>query len=561
VALAAPIGLFGGRLMASTPQPTTTTTTSAPSTTTTTTVAPSTTTTTTTSTTVAPTTTSAPDTTAPVPVARCAPATTTTTTLAGSTTTTTTTTTLARGETTTTTTTLPPCPTTTPPPTSPPETEPPPADEPAEPQRHINAGKKWNDILTTIRLVESGNTYDLPKNRGGASGAYQYIDSTWNNYKGYPSAYLAPKEIQDERALADVTAILWQWKNDVSMVPVIWYYPRAAREPALMDQVPAPWAGNRLTVREYQSRWLDMLEYVTGGPLGFRLSLLPPELRFLAGVPPEVPLSADASLAAISYPVLGPSLLAPPALCVETECGDGTDAVIYGQKYQPILAAVNGVVTAVDEGDPVSGEVSVTITDGDGRSFRYAGFNDDSPGTTDGAAIRPYRLTTIARVGTIVRAGQVLGFMGDTDPMPSNEHRGTGGDDAVWPHLRLSIFAADGTQLDADGLAAAALRRQACHVAIGPWSVPADPDLDIDPYVVDAIFNGKFTIKADGTVTAAGKMALIVPPEGCVWQPTQTFGPAAAGGKPGLGWMMPVTVSPRFWVADSGSAVNAAVAF
>src|SRR5690606_34250343 len=83
--------------------------------------------------------------------------------------------------------------------------------------------RQLSDILVTIRLVESGNNYSITKNRGGASGAYQYIDSTWNNYGGFPSAYLAPPFVQDERALADVQSILRTWNNDVSMVPVIWY--------------------------------------------------------------------------------------------------------------------------------------------------------------------------------------------------------------------------------------------------------------------------------------------------------------------------------------------------
>ena len=173
--------------------------------------------------------------------------------------------------------------------------------------------------------------------------------------------------------------------------------------------------------------------------------------------------------------MLGKSLVAPPAPCQDI-CDNGTDAVVYGQKMQPILAVMSGVVTAVEESDPVAGSVSVTITDALGRTYHYSGFNDDTPGTADGAAIRPYRLTVLAQVGTQVRAGQVIGFMGDTDPMPSNESFGIG-DEAVWPHLRLSIYDQDGTKLNADSLVAIAQRRQACHVVIGPWSLPPDRSL------------------------------------------------------------------------------------
>jgi len=110
-------------------------------------------------------------------------------------------------------------------------------------------------ILDTIRTIESGSDYSSPPNGGGASGAYQYIDSTWGAFEGYESAYLAPPEVQDARAAGDVQRILAEY-GDVAFVPVVWYWPRAAMDPSQLDIVPMPSAGNTLTVREYQTKWL-----------------------------------------------------------------------------------------------------------------------------------------------------------------------------------------------------------------------------------------------------------------------------------------------------------------
>lgn len=112
-------------------------------------------------------------------------------------------------------------------------------------------------ILATIRQLESGSRYDIGPNKASASGAYQYIHSTWNGYAGYSDAYLAPQSVQDERARGDVERILVRFGGDVTMVPVMWYYPRAAIDTTWMDRVPNPAGGNRLTVREYQTRWVD----------------------------------------------------------------------------------------------------------------------------------------------------------------------------------------------------------------------------------------------------------------------------------------------------------------
>ncbi len=230
------------------------------------------------------------------------------------------------------------------------------------------------NILATIRYLESRGNYDAPPNKGRASGAYQFITSTWNNYAGYSDAYLAPPEIQDERAAADVARFLAQWNNDVSMVPVMWYYPRASRDFSLMDVVPVPSAGNVLTVREYQQRWLGVWAFLSGQPVPQTLTAearaarigFAPELPPPAAVDPSTP--AVERTAKVAFPVLGPTRLAAP------DCGDAQDvaqnagstgspaeieaaglcaeeapSIVFGVKMQPVLAVVDGVITDVHD--------------------------------------------------------------------------------------------------------------------------------------------------------------------------------------------------------------------
>lgn len=113
-------------------------------------------------------------------------------------------------------------------------------------------------ILATIRQRESGGDYQARAPGSSASGAYQFIDTTWAGHGGYAEAWEAPPEVQDAKATEHITGILDAHNGAVDAVPVVWYigwYP-AEDDPA-WDTVPAPGAGNVLTPRQYRDEWMD----------------------------------------------------------------------------------------------------------------------------------------------------------------------------------------------------------------------------------------------------------------------------------------------------------------
>jgi hypothetical protein len=114
-------------------------------------------------------------------------------------------------------------------------------------------------IAATIRQFESGSDYTAQAPGSTASGAYQFLDSSWASFGGYPRAYLAPPTVQDAKAVEYIAAVLAANGGDVGGVPVVWYLghvpPAGSPE---WDTVPSPGAGNRLTPRQYQGSWMDL---------------------------------------------------------------------------------------------------------------------------------------------------------------------------------------------------------------------------------------------------------------------------------------------------------------
>lgn len=68
-------------------------------------------------------------------------------------------------------------------------------------------------FLLGLRLHESGGDYQDENPNTSASGAYQYVTSTWNRYRGYKTAGSAPPHIQDERARRDASRLYDKYGN------------------------------------------------------------------------------------------------------------------------------------------------------------------------------------------------------------------------------------------------------------------------------------------------------------------------------------------------------------
>jgi hypothetical protein len=128
--------------------------------------------------------------------------------------------------------------------------------------------KSIQEVLATIRTRESGGNYQAQAPGSSASGAYQFIDSTWQSLtkkygigQEYNKAKDAPPEIQDSVAAKYVQEILKQNGGDVSKVPLVWYTGNAQGK--MSSQALA--ANNGLTAETYQQKWMDTYNKVSTG--------------------------------------------------------------------------------------------------------------------------------------------------------------------------------------------------------------------------------------------------------------------------------------------------------
>lgn len=141
------------------------------------------------------------------------------------------------------------------------------------------------------------------------------------------------------------------------------------------------------------------------------------------------------------FPVLGSSSYTDTFGAPRSGGRTHKGADIFGVKGQALVAAAPGTVTGKSYGQ--LGGYMLTITDYDGNSHFYAHLNNDSKGTDDGKGGEKTAYAAGISVGTAVRAGQLVAFLGDsgnaegTPPHLHYEIRPSGSD-AVCPNHSLN---------------------------------------------------------------------------------------------------------------------------
>lgn len=141
--------------------------------------------------------------------------------------------------------------------------------------------------------------------------------------------------------------------------------------------------------------------------------------------------------AAIVYPVLGASSYSNDYNAPRNHCGTQPcyhHAIdIIAKKRAPIVAAVGGTITYAGYPQPSWGYM-IQITSDSGWEYNYLHINNDTPGTDDGKAKMQFVYAPGMKEGDRVRAGQLLGWVGDS-----------GNAEGTVPHLHFERYKPDGT--------------------------------------------------------------------------------------------------------------------
>lgn len=141
-------------------------------------------------------------------------------------------------------------------------------------------------FLQVLAEQESGGNIHAISGTG-ATGKYQYIDSTWkaSAQSYYPPALQyaeatnAPEPVQDAVAYIEYTSKFKQFNNNVFKLAVSHFYPLANTDPRYLDIIPP---GNVITPRQYANQIIQKLSSGAGKNIPITASQAPDFQKYLA---------------------------------------------------------------------------------------------------------------------------------------------------------------------------------------------------------------------------------------------------------------------------------------
>ena len=132
----------------------------------------------------------------------------------------------------------------------------------------------------------------------------------------------------------------------------------------------------------------------------------------------------------IVFPVAGPADYSDTFGACRDGCTRRHQGVdIFAPKLTPLIAAADGRIVSERRNATKKAGNKLVIEDADGWRYVYVHLNNDTPGTDDNANPQSWIAAGDLRAGDMVRAGQVIGYLGDS-----------GNAEETPPHLHFEII-------------------------------------------------------------------------------------------------------------------------
>ena len=196
---------------------------------------------------------------------------------------------------------------------------------------------------------------------------------------------------------------------------------------------------------------------------------------------------------------------------------------LLGAKLMHEVAASSGTIAWAHLDNTGTAGNMLSLVGNDGWEYWYIHINNDTPGTDDGKNPARWRLAPGITVGSKVKAGQFIAYMGDSGDAESTQ-----------PHLHFEIHTPHGTPIDPY----TSLRLAQGLSAGGLCGVPSNPV----PHPSLAGGSGYWTLASTGHVLGFGA--------------ARTFGSAPLGSGDNAVALSPTASGSGYWIADSRGAID-----